>query len=158
MIYLKAYFTVTRKSLAAVFLLTLITIIIGGGFFAAANPVVNAKTNAQRVAYIKSLGLKPDDSKVQSKTVTVPVEFSPVYENYNALQKRAGFDLTGFKGQSVTVYTYPVGKAGADNDDEYYVNLMVYRNRVIGGDVSSRNFYGEMLPLSESGYGKRKIG
>lgn len=137
----------TRKSLAVVFLLTLITIIISGQFYAAANPVLNAKTNAERVAYIKSLGLNPDDSNSEKKTVTIPMEFSAVYKNYNALQRQAGYDLSGYKGASVTVYTYPVGKSKTGNTDEYYVNLLVYKNRIIGGDISSRNFYGEMLPL-----------
>ena len=147
-VYLKAYVTVTKKSLAAVFLLTLLIIIVGGQFYAAANPTVDAKTNAQRVSFIKSLGLEPDDSNAQSKTVTIPLRFSSVYKNYNALQIKAGYDLSNYKGLTVTVYNYPVGRISADNDDEYYVNLMVYRNRIIGGDISSRNFHGEMLPLS----------
>ena len=144
---MKAYVTVTKKSLAAVFLFTLIIILVGGQFFAAANPVIDAKTNARRVSFIKSLGLEPDDRNAESKTVTIPLEFSAVYKNYNTIQKQAGYDLSGYKGLSVTVYTYPVGKINVENDDEYYVNLMVYKNRVIGGDISSRNFYGEMLPL-----------
>ena len=156
MILLKAYVTVTRKSLATVFLLTLALIIVGGQFYACAKLPVNAATNAQRVSFIKSLGLEPDDSNVQSKTVTIPVSFSDVYKNYNALQKQAGYDLTKYKGVSVAVYTYPVGKISADNDDEYYVNLMVYKNRVIGGDISSHNFYGEMLPLYNCEIWKKK--
>lgn len=147
MICLKKYVTVTRGGLAAVFLLTLAVIIVSGGFYAAANPVANAKTNAQRVEFIKSLGVEPDDDNAAHKTVVIPTVFSDVYKNYNALQNEAGYDLSGYKGASVTVYTYPVGKIKPDNDDEYYVNLMVYRNRIIGGDISSRNFYGEMLPL-----------
>ena len=154
---MKTYVTVTKKGLLAVFLLTLFLIIVGGRFYAAANPVVNAKTNEQRVSFIKSLGLEPDDSNAQSKTVTVPISFSAVYKNYNALQNQAGYDLKAYKGLSVTVYTYPVGRISADNNDEYYVNLMVYKNRVIGGDISSRNFYGEMLPLAVFKNGKREI-
>lgn len=148
MIYLKAYVTVTKKSLTAVFLATLAVIIISGQFYAAAYPTVNAKTNADRVAFVKSLGLIPDDNNVQNKSVTIPVKFSQVYKNYNALQKQAGYNLENYKGSRVTVYTYPVGKIRPDNGDDYYVNLMVYKNRIIGGDISSRNFYGEMLPLT----------
>ena len=148
---MKAYVTVTRKSLATVFLLTLIMIIIGGQFYAAANPVVDAKTNAQRVEYIKSLGLNPDDSNAQNKTVKIPLDFTDVYKNYNVLQKQAGYDLEKYKGVSVTVYTYPVGRIDPDNSDEYYVNLIVYKNRVIGGDICSHNYYGEMLPLVKYG-------
>lgn len=158
MICLKAYVTVTKKSLTAVFLFTLFIIIVGGQFYAAAKPVINAKTNAGRVSFIKSLGLEPDDNNSQSKTVKVPICFSDVYKNYNALQKQAGYNLEMYKGLTVTVYTYPVGKISADNDDDYYVNIMVYKNRVIGGDISSRNFYGEMLPLRVLENGKRETG
>lgn len=147
MIFLKTYVTVSRKSLAAVFLITLIVIIVSGQFYAAGNTVLNAKTNAQRVSFIKSLGLLPDDNNCENKSVVIPDDFSDVYENYNEVQKSAGYDLSAYKGAKVTVYTYPVGRIKQDNTDEYYVNLMVYKGRVIGGDISSRNFYGEMLPL-----------
>ena len=148
---MKAYLTVTRKSLAAVFFLLLAVIVISGQFYAAANPTVNAKTNAERASYIKSLGLLPDENNAQSKTVEIPVVFSAVYKNYNDLQKSAGFDLSAYKGVTVTVYTYPVGRIRSGNDDEYYVNLMVYKGRIIGGDISSRNIDGEMLPLAKQG-------
>lgn len=126
---------------------TLFLIIVCGQFYAAGNPAVNAKTNADRVQFIKSLGLIPDENNVTKKSVLIPFKFSDVYINYNALQNKAGYDLKMYKGEKVTVYTYPVGKIGQGNRDEYYINLMTYKNRIIGGDISSRNFHGEMLPL-----------
>lgn len=132
----------------AVFLLTLIVIIVSGQFYAAGNMTSNGATNAKRVYFIKSLGLSPDEDNQESKNVTVPKTFSQVYENYNELQKKAGYDLSGYKGAKVTVFTYPVGKVSPENDDDYYATLMVYKGRIIGGDISSRNFYGEMLPLA----------
>lgn len=146
--------TVTRRSLFAVFLLTLLLILIGGQFSAAGKTNQNGKTNAQRVSFIKALGLLPDDSNATSKEVSVPVDFSDVYKNYNELQKQAGYDLSAYKGVKVTIYTYPVGRLKENNSDEYYVHLMVYNGRIIGGDIASNNFYGEMLPLSKIGTGK----
>ena len=125
----------------------LAVIIVSGRFYAAANPQINAKTNAQRVSFIKSLGFVPDENSAESKTVTVPAVFSAVYENYNLLQKEAGYDLSAYRGAKITLYTYPVGKIRKDCNDDYYINLMVYKGRVIGGDISSRNIDGEMLPL-----------
>ena len=148
---MKKYVTVTRKSLFAVFLLTLLVIILSGRFSAAGNRAENGKTNAQRVSFIKSLGLMPDDNNAQSKQTDIPVRFSDVYENYNLLQKQAGYDLSEYKGVSVTVYTYPVGRIRDKSSDEYYVHLMVYNGRIIGGDIASNNFYGEMLPLKSLG-------
>lgn len=141
-------------------MLTLIVIIVSGQFYAAGNITSNADTNARRVYFIKSLGLSPDEDNQENKTVTVPKTFSQVYENYNELQKRAGYDLSAYKGVKVTVFTYPVGKVSHENDDDYYVTLIVYKGRIIGGDISSRNFYGEMLPLAsvKNENGKRKTG
>ena len=108
---------------------------------------VNAKTNAQRVYFIKALGLSPDDNSMKKKTVTIPETFSDVYITYNNLQKKAGYDLSAYKGADAEIFTYPVGRIEEKNNDEYYVNLIVYKGRIIGGDISSYNFYGEMLPL-----------
>ena len=149
MICLKTYVTVTRKTLIAVFLLTLFIIIVSGQFYAAENPPINAKTNYQRVAFIKSLGLLPDEGNYQSKSVEIPLKFSEVYNNYNDLQIRAGYNLSPYKGVKVTVYTYPIGRIFENFEDEYYVNLIVYNERIIGGDISSRNINGKMLPLTK---------
>ncbi|MBO4693298.1 MAG: DUF4830 domain-containing protein [Clostridia bacterium] len=144
---MKKYVTVTKKSMAIVFLLTLFVIIVSGQFYAAQHPAVNGRTNAQRVAFIKSLSMTPDDSMVEIKKINIPLKFSDVYKNYNEMQIQSGYDLSRYKGVKATLYTYPVGKINSSNNDEYYVNLIVYNGRIIGGDVSSRNFYGEMKPL-----------
>ena len=139
--------TVTRKGLAAAFLCTLIAILVSGQFYAAGNRTQNANTNAQRVYFIKSLGLLPDEENSKCKNIIVPETFSDVYKNYNDLQIEAGYDLSAYKGVEAKMFTYPVGKIKEDNSDDYYVNIIVYKGRIIGGDISSRNFYGEMLPL-----------
>ena len=146
MIYLKTYVTVTRKSLAAVFLFTLFIIIVSGQFYAAGNHAKNGKTNYQRVSFIKSLGLLPDDTDYEHKEIVIPTNFTEVYNNYNLLQKTAGYNLLPYKGAKATLYTYPVGKIDSSLD-EYYVNIIVYKGRIIGGDISSRNIDGNMFPL-----------
>lgn len=140
----------------AIFLTTLFVIIVSGQFYAAEHPIVNGKTNAQRVAFIKSLALVPDEDNAEKKQITIPETFSAVYSNYNDLQKKSGYDLSAYKGASALVYTYPVGKISQENDDEYYVNLIVYKGRIIGGDICSRNFNGEMLPLGKGKWRNRE--
>ncbi len=105
-------------------------------------------TNAQRVDYIKSLKvtLLSDDYKI--KTITIPTEFSKVYEDYNKLQLSANFDLRGYKGKEVEVYTY-------NCDGDRVVNLMICKGRLIGGDISETSLNGRMkaLVVDESGIG-----
>ena len=65
-------------------------------------------------------------------TVTVPKPFDAVYEDYNALQQTQGFDLQRYRGKEVQRYRYPVtGDFG-----EGVATLLVYRDRIIGGDLS----------------------
>ena len=45
------------------------------------------KDNAQRVAYLNSLGWEVKEEPVEEQTITIPREFSDVYEKYNEIQK-----------------------------------------------------------------------
>lgn len=105
----------------------------------------NAATKSQRISFLKSLGVSADEKSETLKAVTVPTEFHSVYKRYNELQKKAGYDLFEYKGAKATLYTYTVqgGEIG------YCANLLVYKNRIIGGDISSASLDGEMLPLKK---------
>lgn len=77
-------------------------------------------------------------------TFTIPNEFDLVYNNYNDMQKEAGYDLFPYRGKECEMYTYeiynhPFGNARA--------NIIVYRGEVIGGDISSVELSGFMTPL-----------
>jgi len=66
-------------------------------------------------------------------TVTIPSPFDAVYESYNALQNAQGFDLLRYRGKEVQRFRYPVtGDFG-----EGVATLLVYKNRIIGGDLSA---------------------
>ena len=115
---------------------------------AVSNNVNNAKTNADRLSYIKSLEYTVLSNEPTSKTVFIPEIFYEVYENYNKLQCLAGYDLSLYKGCEVTIYTYNISPP-RDCTDECVVNIIVYKDRIIGGDVSSTAFGGFMLPLKK---------
>lgn len=152
MILLHTYITFTRKSLAllsaAVFVIALICIKVYG----AANVSSDAKTNADRIAFIEQYGFTLSSTEPQTKTVTIPVKFSDVYNNYNRLQQSAGYDLTAYKGCEVTLYTYSI-RTPDNLSGDYVFNIMVYNNRVIGGDISSCLLGGNMLPISKNNFG-----
>ena len=70
------------------------------------------------------------------------------YRNYNELQKKAGFDLSAYKGSKAKVYTYKVLSYGPFKaQDNARLNLIVYNGRIIGGDISTVAINGVMLPL-----------
>lgn len=98
---------------------------------------VTLETNEQREEYLKSLGWE-FNVEFTEKEVKIPAEFNDTYNRYNEIQKSQGFDLSGFKGQTVKVYTYNITNyPGYENRDCIFANLLVLDNTLIGGDVCS---------------------
>lgn len=73
--------------------------------------------------------------------VTIPAEFDSVYESYNTLQKKQEFDLSKYKRKTVTRYTYKVENY-PDYSGAVLADVIVYKNKVIGGDVCSADVNG----------------
>lgn len=110
------------------------------------NTRVNAKTNADRLQFINELGYVVVSNEPTTKTVNIPITFHGVYEDYNSLQKSVSYDLSLYKGCEVTIYTYYIN-APLNYDGECIINLIVYNDRIIGGDISSTTIGGFTLPL-----------
>lgn len=94
------------------------------------------KSNEDRIAFLKQFGLEVTAEPTEATTVTIPAEFDKVFAAYNELQRKQGLDLSSYSGRTVERYTYTV-----TNYPQYtgtvQANLLIYRGRVIGGDVSS---------------------
>lgn len=98
---------------------------------------VTLETNEQREAYLTSLGWE-FNTDCTEKQVTIPSEFNDTYTKYNDIQVSQGFDLTAYKGRTVTVYTYNITNyEGYENRDCIFANLLVCDNVLIGGDICS---------------------
>jgi hypothetical protein len=76
----------------------------------------------------------------------MPKDFDRVVTEYNELQRRQGLDLSKYTGKRVTRYTYEV-KNYEGYEGTVYVNLLVYRDKVIGCDISSADPTGFVAPL-----------
>ena len=105
-------------------------------------------TNEQRIAYIESFGWDPGFTHTAVENVRIPVEFDDVYEEYNALQRKQGFDLRKYRAHTVKRYTYeitnhPSGEQGVT------ANLLVRRGKLIAADVSSPQADGFVHGLRE---------
>ena len=106
---------------------------------------IPGKTNEQRVEYLRSLGWSVSEVPLREQVIRLPKEFPDVLKKYNELQTQQGFDMIQYAGKEVTMYTYTVQK-GEDSTQRQAV-LYVYKNKVIGGDIHSPAFDGEMEPL-----------
>ena len=93
------------------------------------------KTNEDRVAFIEGFGIRVKSEPVREETFTMPDDFDRVIEGYNQIQKAQGLDLGKYTRKRVTHYAYEV--TNYDTDAAVYVNLIVYRNRIIAADISS---------------------
>lgn len=143
---MKSYVTFTRKGLSALLAAMIAVILICCEICAVSNMDFNASTNAKRLEFIRNTGYEVLSNEPETKTVEIPEAFSDVYKNYNKLQRSAGYDLSNYKGCDVVIYTYKIKTPSGYNGDCVF-NMMVYNNRVIGGDVSSSALGGFMLSL-----------
>ena len=139
---MKLYLVFTKKGLAVIIAAVIITLIILSRFTSVNTDYLDGSTNKKRISYIQSLGYSVSTSSVSSKNTEIPEEFSDVYINYNKIQKDAGFDLSEYKGEEVTIYTYDL------EDSEKFLNMIVFKGKIIGGDISSHLLGGSMVPLS----------
>ena len=99
------------------------------------------KTGDDRIKFLSQFGWQVDPEAVESVEVTVPEEFDKIFTTYNELQKRQGLDLSRYKGKNVRRYTYKITNYDG-YDGTVYANILVYRNKVIAGDVCSADVKG----------------
>lgn len=94
------------------------------------------KTGEQRIAYLAQCGWEVDESTCVVQEVIIPSEFSGNYQAYAELQARQGFDLEALKGKRVKQVTYTVTN-WPDEKEGVVANLLIYKNRVVAGDITS---------------------
>ena len=104
------------------------------------------KTEDDRVGFIEQFGLKVKGASTESKSFVIPDNFDRVLAGYNEIQKKQGLDISKYSKKKVTRYTYEI-ESYEDYDGDVLVNLLIYRNRVIGCDVSSADANGFVKEL-----------
>lgn len=99
------------------------------------------KTNDDRVDFLEQFGWTVSETPVDEKKVTIPQEFDKIMLSYNEFQRQMGLDLAKYKGKDVMRYTYEVTNY-PEYEGRVYANMLVYRNKVIGGDICSADSKG----------------
>jgi hypothetical protein len=131
--------------------LCLVVVIVGITFVpsyvkASAEPVgeINyskIKTEQDRINFLKQFGWETTGEAVDSEEVTIPAQFDKIFGGYNEIQKRQGLDLSKYKGKEMMRYTYEI-KNYPNYDGKVMANLLVYRGKVVGGDICSADVKG----------------
>lgn len=113
----------------------------------AAQAAADVSTNEGRIAFLQSFGWEISPEPVQTQEVRVPAEENEVFRRYNELQRSQGYDLTQYAGKTLRRYVYTISNYPG-GDGAYYATLLVYKNDVAGGDVSSAAQNGVMHALA----------
>ena len=103
-----------------------------------AQPTANltaADTNDDRVKFLTDLGWEVTASPAETTEVRIPREADEVFSRYNELQKNQGYDLTKYAGKKVMRYVYQINNF-PDAKEPVYATLLVYKDRIIGGDIT----------------------
>ena len=112
----------------------------------------SAKNDQERIAFLSQFGWKVTSEPLEVSEIIIPNEFDAVYDNYNSIQTAQKLDLTKYRGQRVKRWTYEVlnypgyeSKKGC-----IHANLLIYNDRVIGGDICSVELNGFMHGFAKS--------
>ncbi len=108
------------------------------------------RTNDDRVSFLRQFGWEVTPEALEEVTLKLPGEFDRIMTEYNEIQKSQGLDLSKYKGQEVVRYTYEV-KNYPDYNGEVHANIIVCKNRVIGGDICSADLDGFITSLYRPG-------
>lgn len=104
--------------------------------YAANSGGIPGETNRQRLDYIRGFGWNTGITHCDVQEVRIPVNFDEVYEEYNDIQKKQGFDLRSYRAHSVKKYTYEISKSD-DDPVPLYAELLVEDGVIIGADITS---------------------
>ena len=98
-------------------------------------------SNEGRVRFLTDFGWDVVVSPAQTSQVKIPDKSGDVFDRYNALQKSQGYDLNPYAGKTVMRYVYEV-KNYPGATDPVYATLLIYKDQVIGGDVTDTSAKG----------------
>ena len=124
-------------------LLIAIIWMFGGSDDSTATAAPAVSTNDGRVKFLTDFGWDVTTSPVETSQVRIPEQSSDVFERYNALQQSQGYDLSKYAGKNVMRFVYRINNyPGAT--EPVYATLLVYKNQIIGGDVTDTAAKGQI--------------
>lgn len=107
----------------------------------------DGSTAEKRIEYIKSFGWDVGIAPTDIKEIRIPGVFDEAYEQYNALQRKQGFDLRKYRACYAYKYTYEILNYDKPSPVPICVNLIVCGGKIIGADISSSEATGLVTVL-----------
>ena len=110
-------------------------------------------SNADRIAYLASMGWQVGEEPVETLQFLLPEELEEPYLTYNELQDAQGFDLSACCGKQVARYTYTVTNYPGRTEG-VQANLYVCEGQPVAGDIlcaGADGFQDTLVYPAESG-------
>lgn len=96
---------------------------------------ITIKSEQDIISFLQEFGWELDAEPLEVQQVSIPTEFNDVYQNYNAIQKKQGYNLEEYRGENVKRYSFCI-KNYPNKPENIRANVLVYQNRIVGGDVN----------------------
>ena len=132
---------------ALALLLILLLLLRGCGEKRVQASEIPAATNAERIAYLTSLGWEVGEQPIETLSVTLGETLEEPYLSYNELQLPQGFDLARCCGKTLSRYTYVVTNY-PDASLPCQADLYVCEGLVAAGDIVCTGENGFMAGLT----------
>ena len=129
-----------RIVLAAAILLTALILLRGN------KASDGVSTPEDRAAFLQQFGWEIDPTSEDVRTVQLPKVLEGMLLNYNEVQRKQGYDLTGHLGESCQQFTYRVLNY-PDKEQTVLATLYIQGDRVIAGDIHSTALNGFLQGL-----------
>lgn len=142
-----------KKAVAAVILMGIVMavliVLVGRVPEEPETPLPKLTTNAEQVAYLRSLGWQVEPEPIETLQFLLPPELEEPYLSYNQLQLSQGFDMAKCCGKQVSRYTYAVTNYPGQNEG-VQANLYICEEAPAAGDICSSGANGFQEPLIQS--------
>ena len=144
MMFLTAKVDIKKIAIVGAILVAAIVVLVlifSSGHETASTAAPTVTGNDARVEFLKGFGWDVAASPTESGQVRIPETSTDVYARYNDLQKSQGYDLSQYAGKTVMRYVYKINNyPGAT--DPVLATILVYKNQIIGGDVTDTSAKG----------------
>ncbi|MBQ5841148.1 MAG: DUF4830 domain-containing protein [Clostridia bacterium] len=120
---------------AVVFLLVSMLVLSDRQQAAATGAPLAAGSDTARRAALEGLGYEIGPAEAQVREIAIPTEEDEAFATYNLLQLETGYDLSPYRGRRVKCWTYTV--TNYPGEQAVQANLYVYKDKIIGGDITS---------------------
>lgn len=108
----------------------------------------NVKSSSDVISFLSQYGWTVSEAPIEECEITIPKDFDKVLTSYNEIQKQQGLDLSKYQRKTAKRYTFKVTNY-EDYEGTVYANVIVYRNKVIAGDICSADAKGFIHTLSK---------